>query len=213
VPDSDPRIVAALVQQLTEWRRTLDAGADRVGWKIGLNVPDIQRKLGLSESVIGHLTTATQLEDGASFDGAAATELRVEPEVALHMGAGGEIAGYGAAIEIVDTGNPPADAEGIVAANIFHRGFILAEAQPAMPAGLEADVRVDEELRASGEAPPHFTDVVGLVGRLLGEAGEELRAGDVILAGSLTPPQRVRPGERVDVGLGPLGALTVHIAG
>ena len=213
MPDSDPRIVAALVQQLTEWRRSLDAGADRVGWKIGLNVPDIQRKLGLSESVIGHLTTATQLEDGASFDGAAATELRVEPEVALHMGAGGEIAGYGAAIEIVDTGNPPADAEGIVAANIFHRGFILAEAQPAMPAGLEAEVRVDEELRASGEAPPHFTDVVGLVGRLLGEAGEELRAGDVIIAGSLTPPQPVRPGERVDVGLGPLGALTVHIAG
>ena len=98
-----------------------------------------------------------------------------------------------------------------MAANIFHRGFVLAEAQPAMPAGLEAEVRVDDELRASGEAPAHFTDVVDLVGRLLGEAGEELRSGDVIIAGSLTPPQPVQPGERVDVGLGPLGALTVSI--
>ncbi len=211
MPESDPRIVAALVDQLTDWRRALDAGAERVGWKIGLNVPDIQRKLGLRESVIGHLTSATRLHDGDSFDGAAATELKVEPEVALHMGPAGQIAGYGAAIEIVDTGNAPPDAEGIVAANIFHRGFVLAEAQPAMPAGLEAEVRVDDELRASGEAPAHFTDVVDLVGRLLGEAGEELRSGDVIIAGSLTPPQPVQPGERVDVGLGPLGALTVSI--
>ena len=45
MPESDPRIVAALVDQLTDWRRALDAGAERVGWKIGLNVPDIQRKL------------------------------------------------------------------------------------------------------------------------------------------------------------------------
>jgi len=213
VPESDPRIVAALVDQLTDWRRALDGGAERVGWKIGLNVPDIQRKLGLRESVIGHLTSATRLHEGDSFDGAAATDLKVEPEVALHMGGAGRIAGYGAAIEIVDTGNAPSDAEGIVAANIFHRGFVLAEAQPAMPAGLEAEVRVDDELRASGPAPAHFTDVVDLVGRLLGEAGEELRTGDVIIAGSLTPPQPVRPGERVDVGLGPLGSLTVSIEG
>ena len=210
--ESDPRIVEALVRQLAEWRRALDGGAERVGWKIGLNVPDLQRKLGLRESVIGHLTSNSRLEDGASFDGAAATELRIEPEVALHMGAGGEIAGYGAAIEIVDTGNPPSDAAGIVASNVFHRGFLLAEAQPAMPAGLEAEVRVNEELRASGEAPAHFTDVVELVGRLLSDAGEELRSGDVIIAGSLTPPQPVQPGEQVDVGLGPLGSLTVSIA-
>ncbi len=211
MPESDPRIAAALVEQLTEWRRKLDGGAHRVGWKIGINVPDVQRKLGLRESVIGHLTSATQLSDGATFDGASATELRLEPEVALHMGVDGEIAGYGAAIEIVDTGHPPADAEGIVETNIFHRGFLLAEAQPAMPAGLQAEVRVDDELRASGEAPPHFTDVVELVDRQLREAGEELRSGDVIIAGSLTPPQPVQRGERVHVGLGPLGSLTVSI--
>src|SRR4051812_40309895 len=109
VADSDPRIVEALVKQLTEWRRALDAGAHRVGWKIGINVSEAQRKLGISEPVIGHLTSDTQLSDGATFDGSAATELRVEPEVALHMGANGEISGYGAAIEIVDTGNPPSE--------------------------------------------------------------------------------------------------------
>ena len=213
MPESDPRIVAALADQLTDWRRALDGGAERVGWKIGLNVPDIQRNLGLRESVIGHLTSATQLSDGDSFDGAAATELKVEPEVALHMGGAGEVAGYGAAIEIVDTGNPPPDAEGIVRANIFHRGFLLAEAQPAMPAGVEA--RRAGQRRAArrrGGAGP-LPDVVELVSRLLGEAGEELRGGDVIIAGSLTPPQPVQPGERVEVGLGPLGSLTVSIEG
>jgi 2-oxo-3-hexenedioate decarboxylase len=212
VAESDPRIVEALVEQLTEWRRSLDAGAHRVGWKIGINVPEAQRKLGIKEPVIGHLTSTTQLSDGATFDASSAAELRVEPEVALHMGANGEIAGYGAAIEIVDTGNAPGDVEAIVATNIFHRGFLLAEAQPAMPAGLEAELRVDDELRASGDAPPHYTDVVELVSRLLRDAGEELRSGDVIIAGSLTSPQAVRQGERVNVGLGPLGSLTVSIA-
>jgi 2-keto-4-pentenoate hydratase len=212
VAESDPRIVEALVEQLTEWRRSLDAGASRVGWKIGINVPEAQRKLGIKEPVIGHLTSTTQLSDGATFDASSAAELRVEPEVALHMGANGEIAGYGAAIEIVDTGNAPGDVEAIVATNIFHRGFLLAEAQPAMPAGLEAELRVDDELRASGDAPPHYTDVVELVSRLLRDAGEELRSGDVIIAGSLTSPQAVRQGERVNVGLGPLGSLTVSIA-
>ncbi len=213
MPESDHRIVAALVRQLADWHRALNGGAERVGWKIGLNVPDMQRKLGLRESVIGHLTSATQLGDGTAFDGAAATDLRVEPEVALHMGPAGEVAGYGPAIEIVDTGNAPSDAEEIVAGNIFHRGFVLGEPQPAMPAGVEGEVRVDDDLRASGAAPAHFSEVVELVGRLLGEAGEELRSGDVIIAGSLTPPQPVSPGERVDVGLGPLGSLAVSIAG
>jgi 2-keto-4-pentenoate hydratase len=212
VPESDPRIVEALVKQLTEWRRTLDGGARRVGWKIGINAPDAQRELGISEPVIGNLTSATQLPNGATFDGSATTGLRVEPEVALHMGVNGEIAGYGAAIEIVDTGTPPPDVEDIVATNIFHRGFLLAEAQPGMPAGLEAELRVNAELRAAGDAPPHYTDVVDLVSRLLRDAGEELRRGDVIIAGSLTPPQPVRTGDRVDVGLGPLGSLTVSIA-
>jgi len=213
VVPSEPNIVAALGEQLEAWRASLGAGAQRVGWKIGLNVPDLQRKLGLRESVIGHLTSASQLEDGASFPAGHASDLRIEPEVALHMGAGGSVAAYGAAIEVVDPGNSPPDAAGIVAGNVFHRAFILGEPRPALPEGVTAEVRVGGEARASGEAPGEFVDVVELVARLLDDAGERLEEADVIIAGSLTPPQPVQAGDEVQVELSGLGTLSVSIAG
>ncbi len=210
---SDPEILAALSEQLVAWRASLDGGAQRVGWKIGLNVPEMQRKLGLRESVIGHLTSASQLDDGATYPSGGAADLRIEPEVALHMGAGGTVAGYGPAIEVVDPGDAPSDAAEIVAGNVFHRAFLLGPSRPAMPPdGVEADVRVNGERRETGHSGGNFDDVVELVGRLLGEVGEELREGDVIIAGSLTPPQAVTAGDEVEVGLGPLGGLTVSIA-
>ena len=209
---NDPEIIAALSEQLVAWRSSLDGGAKRVGWKIGLNVPDIQRKLGLRESVIGHLTSSSLLEDGGSYSAGAAADLRIEPEVALHMGAGGTIAGYGPAIEVVDPGDPPPDASGIVAANVFHRAFLLGPTHAAIPPdGTAADVRVNGERRETAEAPGDFADVVELVARLLGDVGEELREGDVIIAGSLTPPAPVEAGDEVEVGLGALGSLTVSI--
>jgi len=212
VTPNDPEIIAALSEQLVDWRASLDGGAARVGWKIGLNVPDIQRKLGLRESVIGHLTTASQLEDGASYSAGAAVDLRVEPEVALHMGAGGAVAGYGPAIEVVDPGDPPPDATGIVAGNVFHRAFLLGPTHAAIsPDGTAAEVRVNGERRDAGEAPGDFADVVELVARLLGDVGEELRDGDVIIAGSLTAPQPVKAGDEVEAGLSALGALRLSV--
>lgn len=209
---SDPEIIAALSEQLLAWRSSLHGGAKRVGWKIGLNVPDIQSKLGLRESVIGHLTSASQLEDGAGYSVGDAADLRVEPEVALHMGAMGTIAGYGAAIEVVDPGDPPSDASGIVAGNVFHRAFLLGPPQAAPPPeGTTGDVRIGGETRASGDAPADFADVVELVGRLLGELGERLEEGDVIIAGSLTPPEPVCAGDEVEVEVGDLGALRLSL--
>ncbi|MDQ3587283.1 MAG: fumarylacetoacetate hydrolase family protein [Actinomycetota bacterium] len=211
---SDPEIIAALGEQLEAWRASLRGGALRVGWKIGLNVPDVQRELGLYESVIGNLTSASQLQDGFTFSQGDAADLRIEPEVALHIGAGGSVAAYGAAIEIVDPGSPPPAAAGIVAANIFHRAFLLGPPRPALPPeGATAEVRVGGESRASGEAPEDFAGVVELVARQLDDAGERLEEGDVIIAGSLTPPQPVQAGDEVEVELSGLGTLSVSIAG
>jgi 2-oxopent-4-enoate/cis-2-oxohex-4-enoate hydratase len=70
---------------------------------------------------------------------------------------------------------------------------------------------VNGERRETAEAPGGFADVVELVARLLGDVGEELREGDVIIAGSLTPPAPVEAGDEVEVGLGALGSLTVSI--
>jgi 2-keto-4-pentenoate hydratase len=55
-------------------------------------------------------------------------------------------------------------------------------------------------------------EVVALIAERLAIAGEELREGQVIIAGSLTAIVFVEPGDRVEVDLGPLGSLRVGLA-
>ena len=221
--EADARVEGAVAAQLEAWRTALEAGAERVGWKIGLNVPEIQVRLGLREPVIGHLTSATQLQSGATYPAGDAAELMAEPEVALELGRGvnGDadedeareaIAGYGPAIELVDVGRPPADLEGIVSGNIFHRAFVLGPSLPAFPAeGVEAVVSVNGGERARRDAPDDFAEVVTLVARLLDAVGQSLEAGDRIIAGSLTPQVPVGSSDRLAVDLGRLGRLELTV--
>lgn len=219
----DARVAQALGTQLDRWRGALDAGAQRVGWKIGLNIPEIQARLGLEEPVIGHLTSATQLEPDGSYAAGDAVALMAEPEVALELGqdvsadAGTEdaaeaIAGYAAGIELVDVGRPPTDLESIVAENVFHRAFALGALRPGSPDGASVTVSVGGEQRAGATVAEDFPATVRLVARLLGSVGERLQAGDWIIAGSLTEQVPVVAGDDLSVDLGPLGGLSVSVA-
>ena len=219
----DEFVLDGLHEQLESWRAELKGGARRVGWKIGLNVPEIQQKLGLREAVIGFLTSATQLESGGAYAGGDAVALKAEPEIAIRLGrdlpgnadaesAREAIAGLGPAIELVDVGRPPGDAQAIIAANIFHRAFALGPSQPALPAeGVEAEVTVNGERRAHAPAPDDFTEVVTLVARLLEAAGVHLCEGDTIIGGSLTDQVDVAPGDVVTADLGRLGRVELSV--
>ena len=50
---------------------------------------------------------------------------------------------------------------------------------------------------------------VALVAEILEAAGEQLEAGDRIIAGTLTPPQPVRPGGSAALDLGDLGSIDI----
>jgi 2-keto-4-pentenoate hydratase len=211
--ETDPRVVASLREQLEDWRRAIEGGAARVGWKIGLNVPEIQQRLGLREPVIGHLTSASRIEPGGGYSAGDAAGLKAEPEIALFVGEDGDsVASVAPAIEIVDVGRPPAELESIVAANVFHRAFVLGEPRPPTDlAGVEAAISVNGERRDSAPAPEGFGDVVEVVARLLAAAGERLEPGDTIIAGSLTTPVDIAPGDEVSLELGALGTISVAI--
>ena len=184
-----------------------------MGWKIGLNIPEVQERLGLSEPVIGHLTSETRLEPGGSYSAAGAEALRLEPEVAIEVGPDESIAGVAPAIELVDVGRPPGGFEGIVAENVFHRAFAIGESTSPVPAEKPvATVTVNGDERESADAADDLGEVVRLVGRLLGAAGERLEVGDRIIAGSVTPQVEVEPGDQVAVELSGLGRVEVRIA-
>jgi 2-keto-4-pentenoate hydratase len=225
--ETDPRVARGLESQLHVWRQELAQGERRVGWKIGLNVPAVQEQLGIRSPVIGFLTSATELEPGAPHSLEGGTAVGVEAEVAVHIGsdvaagvspiqARDAIAALGAAIELVDIDLPFEDVERILAANVFHRGFMLGPADRDRAGGELAGVlaRIDRngQEQASLDAAGTLGDlaqVVCLVASLLGEQGERLESGDVIISGSLNRILFVGAGDVVAVDFGPLGALEV----
>ena len=56
-----------------------------------------------------------------------------------------------------------------------------------------------------------LAETIRLVADLLGAGGERLRAGDRIIAGSLTAPVPVEPGDAVELELGELGLVGLSI--
>jgi 2-keto-4-pentenoate hydratase len=138
-------------------------------------------------------------------------DLRAEAEIAIEVGTDGAIAGYGAAIELVDVGRPPSSAvEGIVAGNIFHRAFVLGSSQPGRPSG-EARLVIGGTVRDAAPIGGDFEATVDHVARHLAAVGEGLDRGDVIIAGALAHVP-VAPGDEVVVEIGDLGPLQVAIA-
>ena len=205
------RLEEAYQRQLHHWRATLDSGASRLGWKIGINVPAVQEKLGLERSVVGHLTTATLIGADGSHSLTGTQGPKVEPEIAIVMGANGEITGLAPALEVVDMDPSISDAGEIVAGNIFHRAVAIGSSGKADSGkGIEAVLSINGEKVQSADAGSfELHEIVALVDDTLRSAGESLDAGDRIIAGSLTTPAEVAPGDRASVDLGPIGRLEI----
>jgi 2-keto-4-pentenoate hydratase len=218
-PSEADRVARGLRAQLAALEAKRAEGAERVGWKLGLNAPPVQQHLGLSKPVLGHLTTSSLIEPGSTHSLAGGVRVGVEPEVAIHLGKGGAIESLGPAIEVVDLDPTLTELEPILAGNVFHRGVVLGRWVEGFDAAdlatitvtLEKNGLVAERARFadSGEAP---ADVVGLIAERLALVGEELADGEVIIAGSLTPIVFVQPGDSIEVDLGPLGRLKLRFA-
>src|SRR4051794_20614937 len=79
--DVDARLTTALGLQLEERDAAIAAGAQRVGWKLG--VGDSER-IGPGPAV-GHLTSATQVGPGSSVRVAAYAAVRADVEIAVQF--------------------------------------------------------------------------------------------------------------------------------
>jgi 2-keto-4-pentenoate hydratase len=204
-------VLAALRRQLRARRAALEDGARRVGWKIGGDIAEIDALTG-SAPVIGYLTTASLAPAAGMHDASGARALRAETELLIELATPETIAGVGVAIEIVDVARPPDTMESIVAANVFHRAAVFGEARAAAVApDAKARLWVNGSLREAAPATADVEWTVEHVARLLHALGERLRAGDRILAGSLTHVP-VAAGDEVQAEIDGLDRLAVTIA-
>lgn len=220
-------LARGLSAQRDALRRALAEGMPRLGWKVGLNVPEVQARLGLAGSVVGWLDGRQLLASGAEHAPRPGSRLHVEAELALRLGAAvaadapaetarRAIREVSPALELVDYALPRAGLEAIVAHSMFHAATVLGPPSPrpeTPPAGFPR-VLLGGELRAAPEAgwvPQDLGVLVAFVARRLGELGEALRAGDLVLSGSYTRPLPVAAGDRVSAEFGALGSVSVAL--
>jgi 2-keto-4-pentenoate hydratase len=209
------RVARGLEAQFAALAAKRAAGAELIGWKIGLNAAPVQRHLGLSSPVIGHLTSTSLVAAGSTHELAGATRPGVEPEVAIRVGPGGSVASLGPAIELVDLDPAITELEPILAGNVFHRGVVLGPEATGDLGELVATVKRNgavEQQTAFAETGEDPEAVVAIVSERLELVGEELRDGQVIIGGSLTPIVSVKAGDLVEVELGALGSLSLRLA-
>ena len=227
----DPRIVNGMKQQL-RWRRELLAQGKRpLGWKLAFGGPAAMERLKINAPLVGFLMRDAVIASGSSVSLAGWKKPAAEPELAVYLRSDvapdsdrqtiqAAIAGLGAAIELADVDHPSEDVEGTLARNIYQRHLIFGERDSSRAGGsltgLQARVERNgwetantTELEAlTGE----LITIVAHVANLLARFGEGLRAGELIIAGSITPPLWVEVGERLSFHLEPLQPISVSFA-
>jgi 2-keto-4-pentenoate hydratase len=226
---ADRRLERGMRAMLGLRAERLGAGERPLGWKVGFCSAAAIEALGTDRPLVGFLTDGALLDDGATVAVGGWTQPVLEPEVAVHLGADVEegagwkdvqaaVRGLSAAIELADVDFAPTDPEKILARNIYNRHVLLGpvDTSRSRPDGLSGRLLRDGELVAATDAPEELTgeviEVVRLTGELLAASGERLRAGEVVITGSVVPPLAVSPGETIVAELPPLGSLSVTLA-
>lgn len=203
-------LAAGMRALLARREAELGAGAEPVGWKVGFNLPAVWPALGIDAPVAGYLTSATVVEPGSEVAVGDWTQPTLEPEIAITVGEGDTVAALAPAIEVVDVDLPFEDVEAILAGNVFHRAVAFGE--PGVLEDLSCRVARDgEEVRSASETEDP-AETVARVSAFLAEHGAELRPGERIIAGTLTPPLPVAAGDEVTVDLGALGSVGLRFA-
>lgn len=225
----DAAVTAGIRAQGRLLQERLDAGGTLAGWKIGFGSPAAMERLGIEAPLVGFVVSVLDSGSTISLDGW--TKPAFEPEIAIHLGrdldpgatraeAAASISALGPAIELADLDGPLDDVEGIVGANIFQRHVVLAPADSTRVGG---DVSgIDVRVLCNGTEVGATADPEALTGNLvdltvhtadwLAAAGHRLRAGQVIMAGSVIPLVWPKPGDRIEYQCRPMGTLELIYA-
>jgi len=225
----DPRIARGMAAQLAVRRQRLAAGDRPLGWKVGFGAPAMLERFKISGPLIGFLTQSARIDPGGTVSLAGWAKPVAEPEVAVHIGrdlpAGADrattaaaVAGISPAIELADVHEPAEDPERILAHNIYQRHVVISGSGPA-PSGSSADgltcriIRRGTEFARTTDPQANtgaWLDIVRHVADVLAASGEQLRAGEIIITGSVVPPLFIEPDEDVlAFALDPVGVVSV----
>ena len=226
----DPRIARGMAAQLTRRNERLKAGEKALGWKVGFGSAAAMEKLRIEAPLVGYLTDTALVPSGKTVSVAGWVRPIAEPEIAVFLGkdlarganretARAAISGLAPAIELADLDREPDDVQDILSGNLYQRHVVLGPRDATRAGcrldGLQARVaRNGSEIATTAEPQAltgDYVDIVRHVADLLAAFGDRLRAGQVIITGSIVPPLEVQAGEEVTHALDPVGAVSVRL--
>lgn len=222
---------AQMAQKLAQGRRI-------IGWKIGLTSKVMQDALGISTPDSGVIYDDMDFADGCTVPADRFIQPRIEAEIAFVMKAplSGKVTreqvlaatDYVApSIEILDTRIVRADADTGQTRKIFDtvsdnaaNGGIVLGPQKHDPNAVDlrwvgAILSKNDEVVATGLGAAVLNDpVMGIVwlSERMGQYGQRIEAGQVVLAGSFIAPIECPSGTRIDADYGSFGRVTVNFA-
>jgi 2-keto-4-pentenoate hydratase len=199
------------------------------GWKIALTTPVMQALVGIDHPCPGAIFADTVYESPVSLDPEQYVRFAVESEIAVRIATdvgpsaqpydreriGAHVAACMPAIEIVDDRNwdyDRADAKDLVADNSFNFGCVLGapvtDWQALDLAALTGRMRIDGEVVGEGRGADvlgHPFEALAWLANHLHTRERMLRAGDVVLMGSVVATKWPGSGARIETEIDRLG--------
>lgn len=213
------------VQKLSIEQR-LARGEQLVGYKMGFTSHAKMKQMGVDDLIWGRLTDAMIIEQDASINLTNYVHPRAEPEIAFKLKAplAGKVTKQQAleaieaiapAIEVIDSRykNFKFSLADVIADNCSSTGFVIGQWQSADAdiSALDMQLMVNNEVKAQGlssEILDHPINSLVEAARCVAEYGEELKAGQIVLAGAATAAIALEPNQNISVQVAQLGGCS-----
>lgn len=223
---------AYTIQRLSMARR-FERGERLVGMKMGLTSKAKMEQVNVDSPIYGHLTDSMQRSSGDTLHMSEQIHPRVEPEIAflvkkdvrgpIQMAQAWDyIEGVCAAIEVIDSRYEKFQftLPDVIADNASSTRFFLGDVVrnpdeiKDVLGNIGMIMEIDGEAKQVGSSAAildhPLKSFVALV-NLLGELGEGVAAGSVVLAGAATAAEFVSAGQHVCLKADGLGEVHVHV--
>ncbi|MDR3534148.1 MAG: fumarylacetoacetate hydrolase family protein [Rhodopila sp.] len=202
--------------------RRCAAGERQIGWKVGLTAPAIQQQFGFHEPVFGcvldskpsgHVFAPADLIS-PGFENELCMRLRTDLSGTIDLDeARAAIDVVYPSLEIIETRGPFTEQIALALADNAQQKTVILGSPASLPADLttiEARVSINGQQVATGTGDAvlgnPLNSIVWLAAKL-GSYGRHLRAGEIVMTGSLTRQFPIAPGDKIETIFTGVGAV------
>ena len=227
---------AYAVQSAVHKRLTNTRYGRRIGWKIGCTTPVMQTYLGIPNPCGAGLFEGTKHCSGATISAAGFRHVGIECEIAVELArdlpatrapfsaeaVAEAVDSVMAAIELVDDRYADwrqTDTPTLIADDFFAAGCVLgaplAVTDAPELAGVVGVTRINDVEFGRGvgaDVLSHPFAALAWLANSLAARGESLRAGEIVLTGSLVETRWLNAGDRVEIAISGLGGVTLTVS-